>query len=204
VTAVIGRVAEIMDGIGVWWAVAGGWAIDLWLGTQTREHHDVEVVVRRDARLVVWDALHESSALSCIDPPGSGWRPWRRSDGVAAPAFQLNARGPAHDFDVFLESVAGGVWTFRRDDRVRRPLDEVATRRSGIPIVRPEVQLLYMAKSEEEKHERDFIAAAPTLDVHASRWLRNALATAHPVHRWITALERYEAIESGANTEFDV
>jgi len=149
-----------MDGAGVWWALAGGWAIDLWLGAETREHHDIEVVVRRDSRPLVWDALHESSALSCIDPPGSRWRPWFRSADVAPPAFQLNARGPAHDFDLFLESVADGVWTFRRDDRIRRPLDEVNTRRTGIPIVRPEVQLLYMAKSDEAKNEHDFTAAA--------------------------------------------
>jgi hypothetical protein len=185
-----------MERVDVWWAVAGGWAIDLWLGTETRQHHDVEVVVRRDSRSRVWDELHDSSTLSCIDPPGNGWRPWLRSDDVAPPAFQLNARGPAHDFDVFLEAVAGGVWTFRRDDRIRRPVDEVTTRRSGIPILRPEVQLLYMAKSTEAKNELDFTAAAPTLGAGASRWLRDALAIAHPSHRWIAELERYEASES--------
>ena len=40
-------VAEVMEPLSVWWAIAGCWAIDLWLGATTREHHDVEVVVRR-------------------------------------------------------------------------------------------------------------------------------------------------------------
>ena len=34
-------VAKVMKQHAVWWAIAGGWAIDLWLGATTREHHDV-------------------------------------------------------------------------------------------------------------------------------------------------------------------
>src|SRR5689334_4909817 len=60
-----------MSGLGVWWAFAGGWAIDLWLGEQTREHHDVEVAVRRVDRAVLWDGLQRCHELACIDPPGS-------------------------------------------------------------------------------------------------------------------------------------
>lgn len=36
-------VAEVMDGVVDWWAVAGGWAIDLWLGAQSREHHHMRL-----------------------------------------------------------------------------------------------------------------------------------------------------------------
>src|SRR6185437_9910435 len=35
-----------------WW-IAGGWAIDLFLGRQTREHEDIDVqILRRDQRVV--------------------------------------------------------------------------------------------------------------------------------------------------------
>jgi hypothetical protein len=45
--------AAAMTRVGVPWAFAGGWAIDLWFGEQTRPHHDVEVVVhRRDQEAV--------------------------------------------------------------------------------------------------------------------------------------------------------
>lgn len=72
-------VATVMRRLDVWWAVAGGWAIDLWLDEQTREHHDVEVAVRRDDQTEIWDALHNDWELLCLDPPGGEWRQWHRS-----------------------------------------------------------------------------------------------------------------------------
>ncbi|HEX5563842.1 MAG TPA: hypothetical protein VFX34_02680, partial [Sporosarcina sp.] len=30
------------------WGVAGGWAIDLFLGNQTREHSDIEIAILRE------------------------------------------------------------------------------------------------------------------------------------------------------------
>ena len=66
-------VAAIMDRVGAWWAIAGGWAIDLWLGEKTRDHHDVEVVVRRCDQRLVHDALSAdwelSSRASLRTPP---------------------------------------------------------------------------------------------------------------------------------------
>lgn len=181
-------VASVMRDVGVWWAMAGGWAIDVWLGEQTRAHHDVEVVVRRQDQTAVRAALLLTHEWQCLDPPGSGWSLW---DGHALepPAFQLEARSSETTFDVFLETVRDDVWYFRRDARVWRPLAEVVTLGgAGIPVVCPEVQLLYMAKSTEDKNEHDFIVTRPRLDPDAVRWLARSLAVAHPGHRWLEAL----------------
>ncbi len=40
-------VAERLDGCGVPWAVAGGWALDLFAGTISRAHADLEITVPR-------------------------------------------------------------------------------------------------------------------------------------------------------------
>ena len=110
-----------MGHVGVWWGVAGGWAIDLWLAEQTREHHDVEVVVRRRDQRLVHAALSAHGQLFALDPPDSGWRP---GDGVpvAAPAFQLQARSPSGTFDIFTETVDESLWSFRRDARTTQEL----------------------------------------------------------------------------------
>jgi hypothetical protein len=177
----LAQTVAAMSRVDVWWAVAGGWAIDLWLGEQTRDHHDVEVAVRRQDRSHVWDRLADTHELLRIDPPGSGWRPWNRADVVEPPAFQLQARAPRSTFDLFLENVGGGTWTFRRDLRIHRPLADVTTTvASGVRALRPEVQLLYMAKSDEPKHQLDFDAALPLLDSRARDWLATTLATTHP------------------------
>jgi hypothetical protein len=188
VESAVEKVAAVMRGVDIWWAVAGGWAIDLWLGEQTREHHDVEVVVRRVDQAAVWDALHNGWDLSCIDPPQSGWSPWRRTRRIELPSFQLKARGPALEFDLFLESTSDGNWIFRRDQRVQRSIDGLTTTRFGVPILVPAVQLLYMAKSEEPKNQHDFEVARPALDDASAEWLRRSLAVAHPGHRWLAQL----------------
>jgi hypothetical protein len=114
-----------------------------------------------------------------------------RADVVEPPAFQLQARAPRSTFDLFLENVGGGTWTFRRDLRIHQPLADVTTTvASGVRALRPEVQLLYMAKSDEPKHQLDFDAALPLLDSRARDWLATTLATTHPGHRWREQLVR--------------
>jgi len=176
--------------IGAWWAVAGGWAIDMWLGRQTRDHHDIEVAVLRDDRIVIWEQLHDRFELTCIDPPDSGWRAWGPDELVAGPAFQGQACGPDATFDLFFETASDGRWIFRRDARITRPLGQITVEACGLPIIRPEVQLLYMAKSSEPKNELDFANVAPTLASNSRAWLSDVLRIVHPEHRWIESLDR--------------
>ena len=181
-------VVEEMDGIVDWWAVAGGWAIDLWLNTESREHHDIEVVVRRCDQRIVQSALSAAWTLWCLDPPGSGWRPWE-NEPIEAPAFQLQARSRRGEFDLFAETVDDTTWTFRRDTRIQRPAEQIiTTTEAGIPVVCPEVQLLYMAASLEPKNQHDFDLVRRHLRERDAAWLVGVLAVTQPRHRWITAL----------------
>jgi aminoglycoside-2''-adenylyltransferase len=180
--------ASAMRGADVWWAVAGGWALDLWIGEQTREHHDVEVVVQRHDQLALHAGLCNEWDLQCLDPPGSGWRRWS-GELIELPAFQLQARASAGEFDIFLETTRRDSWRFRRDERIERPMSEFTTiSAAGVPIVRPEVQLLYMAKSTEPKNTHDFAVTRPTLDDEAVAWLARSLALVHPGHPWLRQL----------------
>ena len=181
-------VAAIMEQVGVWWGVAGGWALDLWLGEQTRDHHDVEVVVRRSDQHVVHAALATHWDLLALDPPASEWRPWSGVP-IEAPAFQLQARSWSGQFDIFTETLDDAQWHFRRDSRITRRSDHVIMpSASCIPIVRPEIQLLYMAKSTEPKNQRDFEMALPHLSSEAAVWFTNALQLTLPGHHWLQLL----------------
>jgi PAS domain-containing protein len=178
-----------MSELSVWWAMAGGWAIDLWLDEQTREHHDVEVAVRRSDQGLICSTLSRGWDLLCLDPPGHPWRPWRGGDVLVAPSFQLQARRAETEFDLFLENIDDGIWTFRRNDRIQLPLNDVwATTTAGVRVIRPHVQLLYMAKSDEPKNEHDFDVVRPRLSDVELDWLRRSLTLVLPEHRWIARL----------------
>lgn len=172
--------------------IVGPWLSDTWSSRSVDAAwvfvHDLEVVVRRRDQQSVHAALVADWELFALDPPGGGWRPWRGLP-IGASAFQLQARSSSIEFDLFTETSDGSHWHFRRDNRITRGCDEVIVRsESGIPIVRPEIQLLYMAKSTEPKNQSDFEMAGPHLPPEAAAWLKHALQVTHPGHRWLHAL----------------
>ncbi len=65
--------AEFATWAAPWW-VAGGWAIDMILGRQTREHGDLDLLVLRRDQACVREELLDWD-VHAADPPGS-LRPW--------------------------------------------------------------------------------------------------------------------------------
>jgi hypothetical protein len=175
-----------------WW-IAGGWAIDLFVGQQTRPHDDLDVLVlRRDllavqAALVGWD-------LHAADPPGT-LRPWRSGEILAQLIHDIWCRPtPASPWalQLMVADHDGERWLYRRDPRVGRPISELGRRSAeGYPYLAPEVQLLFKASpNRRPKDEHDFATALPLLDVGSRGWLASALDTWRPGHPWLAQLER--------------
>jgi len=171
-----------------WW-VAGGWALDLFLGRQTREHRDLDIgILRRDAVqfleiLHFWEVFDaKDGALSRL---GEGLAPraevnslWCRPIGTSRWAMEVLLDASDQDF-----------WVFRRHAQVRRPFAEVVRRDlQGVPYLAPEVQLLYKARSMRPCDEADFARVAPQLDTAARTWLRKSLLRTDPGHPWTSAL----------------
>jgi hypothetical protein len=167
------------------WAVAGGWAIDLHLDTETRPHADIEIVVSRDNMKLVtacvgeldWFAVGDGRAWPLAAAPPELHQTWGRD------------RSGRWRLDVLLEPWDGEDWVFRRDPRIRRPLAEViAFSCSAIPYLAPEIVLLFKSKTPREKDELDFARTLPTLSRESIQWLRDALELVHPKHDWSARL----------------
>lgn len=172
-----------------WW-IAGGWAVDLFVGRTTRAHEDLDVVIlRRDeqrvrARLPELE-FHAGHGDGVIEPqplpahePAPGRVLWARPTGSAAWSFEF-----------LLAESEGDEWVFTRDARVRRPLTQLgALDARGIPFLAPEVVLLYKAKARRPVDELDLATALPRMTPQQVAWLRDALALAHPGHAWISRL----------------
>ena len=128
------------------------------------------------------------------------WVPWDAKERLEFPIHQLLFRRPESGFpepwepnyderQFFLNQGEGGIWISRRDPRIRLHVRQLAERSpEGVPIVVPEVQLLYKAAHSADKNEHDFSLAVPRLSEGRRRWLRDALELVHPGHRWIQAL----------------
>ena len=171
-----------------WWLV-GGWALEL-AGGRRRPHQDTDVGVRRrdlpavrvflaGRGLHLWaphpDRLRPILAGTTLDDDETQF--WLRRD-AASPWL----------VDLLATPTDGCDWLFSRDERVRRPLDDVLDEVDGIPILVPEVALLHKAGLDRERDRDDLDALRDVLDPAQRRWLADAIATAWPGHAWLDLL----------------
>jgi Aminoglycoside-2''-adenylyltransferase len=172
-----------------WW-VAGGWAIDLWLGRQTRDHVDLDLATLRTTQRVFWKRLagwdlHLGTAPDVVEP-------WSSPGIVPAPLHAVWCRRTPLEpwaFEILLNDSDGTNWLFRRNHNVRLPLSAIGrTSSDGIPYLVPEIVLLYKAKNVRPNDEKDLETALPMLSGHRRSWLRAAIEVAHPGHAWIERL----------------
>jgi hypothetical protein len=181
----VDEVSELLHDLTAPWWIAGGWALDAFIGRQTREHGDVDVgVLRRDQaavreHLATWD-------LQAADPPGR-LRPWREGEIFPEAVHDIwcrTSKEAAWGLQLMLDEAEGDEWLYRRMPSVRRSLKSLVWHHDGVPYLSPEVQLLYKGAQRSPKAEADFNACLPHLDGSQRSWLARALATAHPGHPW--------------------
>ena len=166
------------------WGLAGGWAIDLFLGRATRPHADVDVAVFRQDQL----RLREYLAGWTLEVADAGTlAPWAEGEWLAPPRHELHARSAGGDrIEFLLNERTEREWVYRRDPAVRLPIEETFMRtEAGVPFLCPEVVLLYKSKSPRPADEADCRAAAGSLGPERRRWLRRALEATHPGHPWL-------------------
>lgn len=169
------------------WYVAGGWALDLYRGVESREHEDLEIGVPASGFPAIRSALGEFEFDVILD--GRRWP-------LDGPAFGLShqtwLRDPATDayrLDVFREKHDGDTWICRRDETIRMRYDAIILRTAdGIPYLTPEIVLLFKAKWARPKDDEDLSGVLPLFDRERRSTLRDLIARVHPGHRWLEQL----------------
>ena len=186
------QVARRLEDVDVPWYVAAGWAIDLYLGGDHREHEDLEIAVP-NARFDEIAAAVPELEFCVITGPAEA-TPLDEARDRLEDTHQTWARETETGlwrFDVFREPSEGDTWVCRRDETIRLRYDRViALTEDGIPYCRPEIALLFKAKhSHRAKDRADFEAVMPRLEPEHRRWLADALERVHPGHAWIEDLQ---------------
>lgn len=172
-----------------WW-IAGGWALDLFAGEQTREHADLDIeVLRRNQRVIQqhlagWD-LHAAH--------GGALRPWRAGEELPPEVNSIWCRtAPTEPWamQLMLAASEGGLWRYRRLEAISRSLLTLGMRTpAGVPYLVPQVQLLYKSRAPRPKDETDFATILPLLDRQRRGWLATALTLTEPGHHWLDAVD---------------
>ncbi len=184
-------VMRLFDGAPFAWGLAGGYAVEQFVGTSLRAHSDTDILVFRDQQLHVQCWLPEWR-LYAADPPGT-LRPW--ADGEFLPYGIHDIWGHRRDvqawqLQIMLTETDGDHWFMRRNPEIRGVRDDLIVVYGGIPCVRIEVQLLFKSRSNRLRDSIDFQACLPHLSGDAKRWLRENLLRLYPAgHVWMLARE---------------
>ncbi len=177
-----------------WW-IAGGWAIDLFLGRQTREHEDIDVLILRRDHAAVRSLFATWDMQAALPPPrDETWpfRVWGQGEMLEPAIHDIWCRPSAAQpwaIQLMVADTHDDRWLFRRMPTIERTIATLGSiTPAGIPYLAPEIQLLYKAKSPRAKDEADFTQTLPALSAERRQWLRDALLMAYPEHPWLKLL----------------
>lgn len=176
-----------------WW-VAGGVAIDLFVGYKTRQHDDLDIGIFRKDQLVLQEYLKEWDLQKTNQP---GLKPWPKGERLQIGVNQVWCRRTPTapwELEVMFMETEEHRWFYRREPAVGGLVSDLCRETlDGIRYLAPEIQILYKAnkelKEKDEKDEKDFNVVLPLLSKKEKSWLKSALEKQFPEgHVWIERL----------------
>jgi hypothetical protein len=184
------EVAALLSDAPFRWYLAGGYAIERFVGSACRDHSDTDIVVARPDQVALQTQL-AGWHLYAADPPGT-LRPWLQGEFLPVGVHDIwgyRAGREAWELQVMLQEVDGDRWWYRREPSIGGPLAELVVEIDGIPCLRPEFQLFYKSKGLREKDREDFRRCLPRLDARQRGRLGALMREAYPEgHDWLDRL----------------
>ncbi|HEY5641089.1 MAG TPA: hypothetical protein VIW01_13665 [Dehalococcoidia bacterium] len=186
------RLSALMSTFDAPWALCGGWAVDAWIGRQTREHGDIDIIVFQDDQQTLFDHLAGWTMIAHGPYAGDADERWdgRRLElpvHIHIPAKFAFDNGRVYSEDGFtleaiLNELSGGDWVLRREPMIGRDLSSCVRRSDwDIPTVVPEVLLFFKSLDLRGRDRADFAALLPKLTATQRAWLREAVTLlGHP------------------------
>lgn len=183
---------ELFSGLSAPWWISGGWAIDLFIGRQTRPHGDLDVLILRDDQLIFQEHL---SNWDLSDRRSPEFTTWSKGEFLNPPINDIwGRRTPKSPWAIqlMLMETDGDSWVFRREPKITGPISSLGRiTKSGIPYLSPQIQLLYKANNLQiDRNNADFKNTLPHLNYEEATWLRRCLERCYPGHEWISKLSQ--------------
>lgn len=139
--------------------LAGGYSLDLFIGKKTRDHEDLDFVIRRQDQLVFQKilALWE---LQAADPPGTATLfPWANGHYYELPVHNIWCRknqSAPWELELLFSEFEENEWVYRRNSSIRGTMKSFFWQTNeGLPVLAPEIQLLYKSRSKRPKDFQD-------------------------------------------------
>ncbi len=186
------KVTYLMRGFAQPWFIAGGWAIDLYLGRITRAHKDIEIAILRKDQLILHTYLQGWELKKIIPKTDGRVVIWNKNEKLELPVHEIHGHNtncdPAH-LEILLNESDGANWIFRRNPQITRPLSKIEYRtKESVPFLAPEIVLLYKSTYATQNDHADFHTVINVLGKECQNWLRQAIEKSYPKHEWLNRL----------------
>jgi len=171
------------------WGIAGGWALDLHLGKQSRVHDDIDVIILREEQLTAYN--HLSGDWMLYKAENGKLVPWQEGEFLKTTndIWATKSSSSPWAFQIMIVETEQQSWIYRREKSIRRRLEDIFLRTDDeIPYLRPEIQLLYKGGSSKvrEKDFNDLQTMLPYLLPEQRDWLKMTLKRQFPTgHPWL-------------------
>lgn len=167
----IASLKQIMHDADYDWYLAGGIALDEFLGRKTRNHEDIDILVNfKEIECIldffnsynVYTARNGSLSLSLRNNIKSTDSLWIAKDDKESFIIEI----------LFFEEEAGH-WIYKRDNAVRKKIEDMYFVKNDMKIIQPEIQLFYKMNSSSvrEKDLYDYHNVYPVLEERQKEWL---------------------------------
>ncbi len=183
---------QLMQGFQAQWCVSSGWALDAFVGSPSRYHFDLDLLIWREDQLSLRQHLL-AEGWELHVPVEGVYHTWAADEFLELPLHQVHARKEGRFLDVLFAERDAKVWRFRRDPQITHEISSVMLPSNlGFKILAPEIVLLFKSRSNggaaRSKDNQDFARALGYLPASARAWLRLALQKTAPDHAWLAAL----------------
>jgi len=163
-----------MDKFGFPWFIAGGWAIDLFLGKETRVHSDIEIGIYRKHQMHLYRYFESSKKYYVNNKSRIGKhekKEWKK-EYLQLPIHEIYIEYKGIELEVLLNERDEDNWIYRRDQEIKLgDRKAVLFTEERIPYLCPEAVLLFKTKELRDKDCQDIENASKKMNVDQIEWL---------------------------------
>jgi hypothetical protein len=146
------QISAIMRDLKPSWFVAGGWAIDLFLGKETRAHQDIEVAILRKDQTALHDYLDGWILQKIVDGEPIVWHQNERLNLPTHEIHCFNETAQPSRIEILLNESNETEWIYRRNQKIRRSLSKIQLEsKARVKFLCPEIVLLYKSKNPRQR-----------------------------------------------------
>jgi len=168
------KVKSIMDKFGFPWFIAGGWAIELFLGKETRVHSGIEIGIYRKHQMHLYRYFESSKKYYVNNKSRIGKhdkKEWHK-EYLQLPIHEIYIENKGIELEVLLNERDEDNWIYRRDQEIKLgDRKAVLFTEERIPYLCPEAVLLFKTKELRDKDCQDIENASKKMNVDQIEWL---------------------------------